>query len=65
MPFTKDVGVLMYFGELGVLLLLSAIGLKIKPKKLCEMRNDIYGVRPTKVLLCGGILTIPPFLLCI
>lgn len=61
--FTKDPDKLLHFAEFGVVLFLFVIGLEMKPEKLWEMRGDIFGVGLAQVLLCGGVLAVPPLLL--
>lgn len=61
--FTKNPDKLLHFAEFGVVLFLFVIGLEMKPEKLWEMRGDIFGVGLAQVLLCGGVLAVPPLLL--
>ena len=61
--FTKNPDKLLHFAEFGVVLFLFVIGLEMKPAKLWEMRGDIFGVGLAQVVLCGGVLAVPPLAL--
>jgi len=61
--FTENPDKLLHFAEFGVVLFLFVIGLEMNPKKLLEMRGDIFGVGLTQVLVCGAALAVPPLLL--
>lgn len=61
--FTKDPDKLLHFAEFGVVLFLFVIGLELKPAKLWKMRGDIFGAGLAQVVLCGGVLAVPPLLL--
>ena len=54
---------LLHFAEFGVVLFLFVIGLEMKPAKLWEMRGDIFGIGLAQVVLCGGVLAVPPLAL--
>ncbi|MGB0631883.1 MAG: monovalent cation:proton antiporter-2 (CPA2) family protein [Alphaproteobacteria bacterium] len=54
---------LLHFAEFGVVLFLFVIGLEMNPKKLWDMRGDIFGVGLAQVLVCGAALAVPPLLL--
>ena len=43
--------------ELGVVFLLFVIGLELKPSRLWQMRQDIFGLGLAQVVLTGGVLT--------
>jgi monovalent cation:proton antiporter-2 (CPA2) family protein len=45
------------FAEFGVVLLLFVIGLELRPKRLWELRGDIFGLGTAQVLLSGLALT--------
>ena len=61
--FTKNPDKLLHFAEFGVVLFLFVIGLEMKPAKLLEMRGDIFGIGLAQVVLCGGVLAVPPLAL--
>lgn len=61
--FTEDPDKLLHFAEFGVVLFLFVIGLEMKPEKLWDMRADIFGIGLAQVVLCGGVLAVPPLLL--
>jgi len=61
--FTEHPEDLLHFAEFGVVLFLFVIGLEMKPSKLWEMRGDIFGVGLAQVVLCGGVLAVPPLLM--
>ena len=61
--FTKNPDKLLHFAEFGVVLFLFVIGLEMKPAKLWEMRGDIFGIGLAQVVLCGGVLAVPPLAL--
>ena len=42
--------------ELGVVLMLFAIGLELDPKRLVDMRRDVFGGGALQLALCGGAL---------
>ena len=42
--------------ELGVVLMLFAIGLELDPKRLLEMRREVFGGGTLQLALCGGVL---------
>lgn len=45
------------FSEFGVVLLLFVIGLELRPKRLWDLRLDIFGLGLAQVVLCGLALT--------
>lgn len=45
------------FAEFGVVLLLFVIGLELRPKRLWDLRYDIFGLGSAQVLLCGFAIT--------
>jgi glutathione-regulated potassium-efflux system ancillary protein KefC len=42
--------------DLGVVLMLFAIGLELDPKRLADMRRDVFGGGALQLALCGGAL---------
>ena len=52
----KNVGDILHFSEIGVVLLLFLIGLELEPRKLWTMRRPILGVGGTQVLVTAGLL---------
>jgi glutathione-regulated potassium-efflux system ancillary protein KefC len=44
--------------DLGVVLMLFAIGLELDPKRLLEMRRDVFGGGGLQMALCGGALAL-------
>jgi len=44
--------------ELGVVLMLFAIGLELDPKRLLDMRREVFGGGSLQLVLCGGVLGI-------
>ncbi len=45
------------FAEFGVVLLLFVIGLELRPRRLWDLRYDIFGLGSAQVLLCGFAIT--------
>lgn len=45
------------FAEFGVVLLLFVIGLELRPKRLWDLRYDIFALGSAQVLLCGFAIT--------
>jgi monovalent cation:proton antiporter-2 (CPA2) family protein len=45
------------FAEFGVVLLLFVIGLELRPKRLWDLRLDIFGLGAAQVLMCGLVVT--------
>jgi len=45
------------FGELGIVMLLFVVGLELAPSRLWRLRNAIFGLGLTQVVLCGLALT--------
>jgi monovalent cation:proton antiporter-2 (CPA2) family protein len=54
---------LLHFAEFGVVLFLFVIGLEFRPARLWEARATIFGRGTMQVLVCGGLLAVPPWLL--
>ena len=52
-----DVGSILHFAELGVVLLLFIIGLELQPSRLWTMRNAVFGLGGAQVVLSGLLLT--------
>ncbi len=48
------------FAELGVVFLLFLIGLELNPRRLWQMRRDIFGLGALQVICCGSILMLYP-----
>ncbi len=48
---TQNVETVRHFTEFGVVLLLFLIGLEMQPKKLWEMRRDVFGLGMAQILL--------------
>src|SRR5206468_4164055 len=42
--------------DLGVVLMLFAIGLELDPKRLLDMRREVFGGGTLQLALCGGVL---------
>ncbi|HZZ94231.1 MAG TPA: glutathione-regulated potassium-efflux system protein KefC [Usitatibacter sp.] len=42
--------------QLGVVLMLFAIGLELDPKRLLDMRREVFGGGSLQLTLCGGVL---------
>jgi len=47
--------------DLGVVLMLFAIGLELDPKRLADMRRDVFGGGALQLALCGGALGLALF----
>ncbi|MBW7945520.1 MAG: cation:proton antiporter [Sphingomonadaceae bacterium] len=45
------------FAEFGVVLLLFVIGLELRPRRLWDLRYDIFGLGSAQVVLCGLAIT--------
>jgi glutathione-regulated potassium-efflux system ancillary protein KefC len=56
--FVRDVGAIMHFAEIGVVLMLFVIGLELEPRRLWSMRRHVFGGGSLQMLLCGGALTL-------
>ncbi len=52
----KNVGDILHFSELGVVLLLFLIGLELEPRKLWTLRRPILGVGGTQVLITAALI---------
>jgi len=49
---------LLHIAELGVVMFLFIIGLEMRPRKLWNLRKQIFGLGAAQVLCCGAILTL-------
>jgi len=47
-----------HFTELGVILLLFLIGLKMRPKTLWEMRHEVFGLGLLQIILSGTLIAL-------
>ena len=52
----QNVGDILHFSEIGVVLLLFLIGLELEPRKLWTLRRPILGVGGTQVLITAGLI---------
>lgn len=52
----KNVGDILHFSEIGVVLLLFLIGLELEPRKLWTLRRPILGVGGTQVLITAALI---------
>ena len=52
-----DVHSTLHFAEFGVVLMLFLIGLELDPRKLWEMRRDVFGGGSLQMAACGAALT--------
>ena len=52
----KNVGDILHFSELGVVLLLFLIGLELEPRKLWKLRRSILGIGGTQVLITAALI---------
>ena len=52
----KNVGDILHFSELGVVLLLFLIGLELEPRKLWTLRRPILGAGGTQVLITAALI---------
>ncbi len=59
----NNVGDILHFSELGVVLLLFLIGLELEPRKLWTLRRSILGVGGTQVALTAAIIFLAAILL--
>lgn len=50
---TEHVEEVRHFTELGVVLLLFVIGLEMKPRRLWELRREVFGLGSAQILLSG------------
>ena len=53
-----DVGELRHVSELGVAMMLFAIGLELEPERLRAMRRDVFGAGTAQMLACGVALAV-------
>ena len=53
----SDPQTILHTAELGVIMLLFVIGLEMQPRKLWNLRREIFGLGVAQVLLCGALLT--------
>ncbi len=47
---------ILTFSEIGIVLLLFLVGLELSPRRLWQMRRDIFGLGPLQLILCGLVL---------
>ena len=52
----RDVDSILHFAEFGVVLMLFMIGLELEPRRLWQMRRDVFGGGGVQLLACGGLL---------
>jgi glutathione-regulated potassium-efflux system protein KefB len=52
-----DADTLLHVAELGVVLFLFIIGLEMRPRKLWNLRGEIFGLGTAQVLTCMALLT--------
>ncbi|MGR3984489.1 MAG: monovalent cation:proton antiporter-2 (CPA2) family protein [Gammaproteobacteria bacterium] len=52
----KNVGDILHFSELGVVLLLFLIGLELAPRKLRPMRRSIFGIGGSQVFITAAVI---------
>jgi glutathione-regulated potassium-efflux system ancillary protein KefC len=52
--FITDVESIMHFSEFGVVLMLFVIGLELDPKRLWDMRRDVFGGGTIQLLACSA-----------
>lgn len=53
-----DVGDIMHFSELGVVLLLFIIGLELQPSRLWALRKTIFGLGGAQLVVTASLLTL-------
>jgi len=58
-----DVGNVLHFGEIGVVLLMFLIGLELQPSRLWELRRSVFGLGTVQVLVSGLVLAAGAFAL--
>ncbi len=51
-----DVGAIVHFAELGVVLLLFIIGLELQPSRLWTMRTAVFGLGGAQVAISGALI---------
>ena len=49
----QDGETVLEFSEIGIILLLFLVGLELAPKRLMRLRNAIFGLGMSQVILCG------------
>jgi glutathione-regulated potassium-efflux system protein KefB len=54
----SDPAALLHLAELGVVMFLFIIGLEMRPRKLWNLRHQIFGLGAAQVLCCGVLLTL-------
>ncbi|BAK67159.1 glutathione-regulated potassium-efflux system protein [Sphingobium sp. SYK-6] len=54
----SDAETLLHISELGVVMFLFIIGLEMRPRKLWNLRRQIFGLGAAQVLTCGALLTL-------
>ncbi len=50
---TGDAKTILGFSEIGIVLLLFLVGLELSPRRLWQLRRDIFVFGPLQVILCG------------
>ncbi len=53
LALTGDAKTILNFSEIGIVLLLFLVGLELSPKRLWQMRRDIFLFGPLQVTVCG------------
>ena len=53
-----DVASLRHVSELGVAMMLFAIGLELEPERLRTMRRDVFGAGSVQMVACGAVLSL-------
>lgn len=48
-----DAATILSFSEIGIILLLFLVGLELSPRRLWQMRREIFLLGPLQLLLCG------------
>jgi len=56
--FVRDVGNILHFSELGVVLLLFIIGLELQPSRLWALRKPVFGLGGAQVALTGFVFAL-------
>ncbi len=54
--WVRDIESAQHLSEFGVVLMLFVIGLELEPKRLVDMRRDVFGGGTLQVALCGSLL---------
>ncbi|MGE5240357.1 MAG: monovalent cation:proton antiporter-2 (CPA2) family protein, partial [Bacteroidota bacterium] len=56
--FVRDVGTILHFSELGVVLLLFIIGLELQPSRLWALRKPVFGLGGAQVAVTGCVFAL-------